>query len=113
MKHPYENFLKIGYGILSIFSFVLAGMGYLVHILANTAGYLTLHGANNISNIYGFDKAKAQEVFDLFFKYQTEHYKTYFDLTIGPFNNTAGLLAILFAVAGIVFVVMFFTNRKK
>lgn len=101
------------YGLLSIFAFVLAGVGYLVHILTNTAGYLTLHGANNISNVYGFDKAKAQEVFDLYFKYQTEHYKAFFDWTIGPFNNTAGLLAILFAVAGIILAIMFFTNRKK
>lgn len=101
------------YGLLAIFSFILAGVGYVVHILTKTAGYLTLHGANNISNVYSFDKAKAQEVFDLYFKYQTEHYKTFFDWTIGPFNNTAGLLGILFAVAGIVLAVMYVTNKKK
>lgn len=99
------------YGLLSIFAFVLAGIGYLVHILTNTAGYLTLNGANNISNVYGFDKAKAQEVFNLYFKYQTEYYKTFFDWTIGQFNNAAGFLAILFAIAGIILAIIFFTKK--
>lgn len=101
------------YGLLSITAFLLAGAGYLVHILANTAGYLTLNGANNIANIYGVDKTQAEEVFDLYFKYQAEHYKTFFDWTIGPFNNTAGLLAILFALAGLVLAIMYFSQRNK
>lgn len=100
-------------GLSSIFAFILSGVGYLVHVLTNTAGYLTLNGANNLSNIYGLDKAKAQEVFNLYLKYQTEHYKTFFDWTIGPFNNTAGFLAIFFAIIGFVLAIMFFTSKKK
>lgn len=101
------------FGLLSIIAFILAGVGYVFHIFANTAGYLTLHGANNIANAYGFDRATAQEVFNLYLQYQMEYNKTFFDWTIGPFNNTAGLLAIVFAVVGIVFAVQYFVNRKK
>lgn len=100
------------YGLLSVFAFILAGVGYLVHQLVTTAGYLTLNGANNISNIYDFDRAAGQQFMDLYLKHQTEQHFTFYEWTIGSFNNVPGLLGIIFAVAGVILGILFIIKRK-
>jgi hypothetical protein len=101
------------YGLLSVFSFILSGASWLVYLLVTTAGYLATNGANNLSNAYDIDLTEAQKIFDLYLKYQEEQYSTFFDWTVGSYNNVVGGLAILFAVMGVVLAIACFCKNKK
>ena len=99
------------YGIQAIYLFVISGLCYFIYRLSSIAGYLTINGANNISNVYGTDRESTEQVFDLFFQYQTEFFNTYFQFTIGHFNNLFGALGILFFVLALVFTIKQFYKK--
>ncbi len=96
--------------IVATASLTAAFFLWIIHFIVTTAGHISLHASNELSNQFAIDSKISTPITDAIMKLQQEQYPWFYDWTIGVHNNTAGYLAILMAVIGIVTIV---TMMKK
>lgn len=104
---------KPPHSLFALFSFLLSAISFLVQKALTTAGYLTLNAANNLANTYTVDLEQAQEMFRLYKDYQFTYHHTYYEWTIGTWNNVPAYASVLFLVSGIVFTALYLQQKKK
>lgn len=79
---------------------------WIIHSIVTTAGHISLHASNELSNQFDIDSKISTPITDAIIKLQQEQYSWFYDLTIGIHNNTAGYLAIVLGIIGIGAVIM-------